>query len=1061
MNKLTLAIILFALLQSNAYSQDKYAVIFSATSIALNEPEKKVAANNVEVILKGLASQGFISKNIRVFDKEQGVKRFAESFNEILNQAKRDDVVFFYTDLPIRAVPSNRRISGSEYQLVLSKDSTGILLNDFAAFIKKAAAKTGNENLVFSVFDSEIIAPGTGSIMKSELNCAFSCQPGEKKVIADGVSIYTRALANAFIKGTFAVSSYQSLFYGVHREVLLQTTLQHPVLSSNDVEVFQGRFIKRKPYIPVNQKRSDSLYVINAGESMMLSTGSKIDFFLLGSTVHLPELVVAKGVVMEVNAFTALVKTNKPIHQQVSQLAAYMGDSEPEFKLNLNTDHGIADKDANTLIGKLKKGDATGYFREVKSGGDLKFINVKLIGDTFYLQLQNPVSGSIFEELRVADNYEGLAKLTNLILTHAVYKSVNNLSNTVPQLDIDWEFLNRSGKPLEFLNGVAVTYDGDEVRLKIKNNSGSRVYYGMIDMQPDRRINVIFPDYGSQPEQFYIDSGDSTEVDLEISPPFGIEKMKIFTSLQPVVMMDWFRGLSEGRSLTRGARERGTGLLPEININSMDFEIRNSAFRSDKTVSLVNHRFTKSGDKNYHTVSNNSGGTVYYNVVNQKPDGGFEVVIPSSNISAAECMIKSYSSIVRQIAQKYNPEQLITLYSDRPFNMNDYVTEERSLNDRVLEVMRFRSLSGTPISSINLIYGFEKDLAAERMRGGSDLNIRLVTPKVSLDRGGTVEAVAPKLEIAGLVYSPGNSSVKQLRVNGSPITYDDKLKLFEHEIALQTGVNRIVIEASDDKGYVATSSFQVELKSNGTNVVSATGKNYFLGVGINKYQHYDQLKNPVRDVVAFADILQKKFGYEQANIKLLLDSMATRKNIISEIRQFLKKTGPNDNVIIYLAGHGNSDPLSDGQYYFLPQEAERSDPAESGLKSTDILDPFRNINAKHCLLIIDACYSGMMTNTEAKVSPLLKGSNEGAVEEIPSKWVMASGLAVPVPDGTGDHSPFALTLMNYLKENNDPQKLRINKIQEYLEDIVPKISAQQNPTGKKIEGRGIMVFRVK
>jgi hypothetical protein len=287
------------------------------------------------------------------------------------------------------------------------------------------------------------------------------------------------------------------------------------------------------------------------------------------------------------------------------------------------------------------------------------------------------------------------------------------------------------------------------------------------------------------------------------------------------------------------------------------------------------------------------------------------------------------------------------------------------------------------------------------------------------------------------------------------------LKLFEHEITLQSGVNRIVIEATDEKGYVATTTFQVELKSNGSNVVSSIGKNYFLGVGINKYQHYDELKNPVRDVTAFADILQKKFGYEQNDIRLLFDSMATRKNIISEIRKFLKKTGPNDNVIIYLAGHGNSDPLSDGQYYFLPQEAEKSDPAESGLKSTDILDPFRNINAKHCLLIVDACYSGMMTNTEVKASTLLKGMNEGAVEEIPSKWVMASGLAVPVPDGSGEHSPFALTLMNYLKENTDPSKLRINKIQEYLEQIVPQISAQQHPTGKKIDGRGIMVFKVK
>jgi hypothetical protein len=297
-------------------------------------------------------------------------------------------------------------------------------------------------------------------------------------------------------------------------------------------------------------------------------------------------------------------------------------------------------------------------------------------------------------------------------------------------------------------------------------------------------------------------------------------------------------------------------------------------------------------------------------------------------------------------------------------------------------------------------------------------------------------------------------------VNGQSIDYDKDLKFFDKVLLLAGGRNKIVIEAIDDKGFSGTQIVEVDYPKHDSVVQNVNPINYFLGIAIDDYRTWPPLSNAKNDVINFSNLLKEKFGYQPANFTTLFDTAATRKNIIRQIRSYLVKVKPNDNVIIYFSGHGNKDQLTDGDYYFIPCDGEADD-ISSAVKSTDIMDNFKNIRAKNCLLIMDACFSGLISNSVYAGQKMSLVNSDKNPTELPSKWILTSGRATKVSDGIpGTNSPFASVMINYLRETEDQSKLTISKLLDYLKDNVPKFNRQQIPFGMSISGEGELTFKI-
>ena len=84
------------------------------------------------------------------------------------------------------------------------------------------------------------------------------------------------------------------------------------------------------------------------------------------------------------------------------------------------------------------------------------------------------------------------------------------------------------------------------------------------------------------------------------------------------------------------------------------------------------------------------------------------------------------------------------------------------------------------------------------------------------------------------------------------------------------------------------------------------GKNYLFAVGINDYVHCPKLKNAVKDVQDFIQLLTTKYQFEAENIITLFDAAANSRNIQKAFRQLAEKINHDDNLIIYFSKHPES-----------------------------------------------------------------------------------------------------------------------------------------------------------
>ena len=220
--------------------------------------------------------------------------------------------------------------------------------------------------------------------------------------------------------------------------------------------------------------------------------------------------------------------------------------------------------------------------------------------------------------------------------------------------------------------------------------------------------------------------------------------------------------------------------------------------------------------------------------------------------------------------------------------------------------------------------------------------------------------------------------------------------------------------AFDAAGNTTTETVVVKITvANRPNIL---GKNYALIIGSDNYDYLPQLKTAVGDAEGIADVLQRKYDYEDGAIKLLTN--ATRREILGALSSFRRSLTAEDRLLIYYAGHGQIDPATD-EGFWQPVDAEPESDF-TWISNADVKRYLGGIPAKHVLVIADSCFSGSLTRGAETVN-----ENEDKfflnIDKYPSRKVISSGGTEPVADaGSGGHSVFAYYLIKALEENTKP-----------------------------------------
>jgi uncharacterized caspase-like protein len=198
----------------------------------------------------------------------------------------------------------------------------------------------------------------------------------------------------------------------------------------------------------------------------------------------------------------------------------------------------------------------------------------------------------------------------------------------------------------------------------------------------------------------------------------------------------------------------------------------------------------------------------------------------------------------------------------------------------------------------------------------------------------------------------------------------------------------------------------------------ANGNYYALVIGIDRYAPpMPTLSTAVNDAISMSSVLKDRFGFQ---VTLLTDRDATRSSILNTLNRYRNTLDENDNLLIYYAGHGYSDPDAD-RAYWLPVDAESVESANR-ISADDLTAAVRTLRSRHVLIISDSCYSGSLTRDPDLPSP--SGGQTTFLSRMVrsrSRTLMASGGDEPVSDtGTGGHSVFAYAVLSALEQTDEP-----------------------------------------
>jgi WD40 repeat protein len=264
-------------------------------------------------------------------------------------------------------------------------------------------------------------------------------------------------------------------------------------------------------------------------------------------------------------------------------------------------------------------------------------------------------------------------------------------------------------------------------------------------------------------------------------------------------------------------------------------------------------------------------------------------------------------------------------------------------------------------------------------------------------------------------------------------------------IPVASGTHMLTVTAYNANGKVEGQPKTVQI----TRSLPALGSNlYVIAAGISHYSDHS-LWEGVKFASADADQVAAQFKeqegkglYRKVNAISLPDSQATIKNIQGTVGQAAKTVQPGDTFVLYLAGHGEA---VDGEYYFIPYEAEYTNQKELLSKSLNreaIQALLKQIPTNKSVLILDTCGAGAFLEGRAI-------GDKAAIEKIAlmsGRVVLAASSSQEMAmDGYRNHGVFTYALLEGLQqaESNAQGEILISRLAEFVQSRVPAITEEK------------------
>jgi len=276
---------------------------------------------------------------------------------------------------------------------------------------------------------------------------------------------------------------------------------------------------------------------------------------------------------------------------------------------------------------------------------------------------------------------------------------------------------------------------------------------------------------------------------------------------------------------------------------------------------------------------------------------------------------------------------------------------------------------------------------------------------------GYLHSQEADIDIIGQVSSAIGVSIVTVNSKMAEVNDDG---MFTYSVHLVLGENHFKLIAVDEEKQMGEELITISYSPPVLSLADRIREEatyYALIIGIDQYrdESIPDLGNPIKDAEKVYEALLTHYTFSEDHIWFLRD--ATRGDLIQTLDELANVITPDDNLLIFYAGHGWWDEEANNGYW-LPSDADHQ-VKTNWFRNSALVDYLKEINSRHTLLIADACFGGSIFRTRTAFP-----SKEKAYEklyELPSRKAMTSGQLTEVPD----RSSFTRFLVERL--NNNPE----------------------------------------
>ena len=294
-------------------------------------------------------------------------------------------------------------------------------------------------------------------------------------------------------------------------------------------------------------------------------------------------------------------------------------------------------------------------------------------------------------------------------------------------------------------------------------------------------------------------------------------------------------------------------------------------------------------------------------------------------------------------------------------------------------------------------------------------------PEIRVNAPAEADAVNKTYVVEGFVGDRGSQTV--LTLNGEPVElldppanspflgiYTNAFKI-EVPIAKDETEHRLLFEAVDQNGNSIAE--EVVVKIIVSNRPKFRGKYYALIIGNARYDFLDPMKTAEIDAKAIADVLERRFVFDEERITVLLN--ATRRDMLGTLSKLRKVLKSKDRLLIFYAGRGLIDDVT-SEGFWQGIDAEELDDF-TWIAIDDVRRNLRGLPARHVLVIADSVFPVALQRGS-------KSDRDRFFSELDSyvsrNAIISGGTEPQTSEISGKHSIFTYFLLEILENNEEP-----------------------------------------